>query len=280
VNALPELRGEPPTAPNLTLSGLVAVYLPRHASNVRPRTIETLRQRLGLAVRAFGDVPLRDLERMSGDIASWQARLPERSRYGVVRALRQTLAAGVRWGYMTTNPATLAGRNGQPAPRPVRTYTRQELDGIGAEMSAPYRALPAFAAATGLRPEELLAPERRDIDRQARVLTVRQTLSGGELMELGKTDGSRRQVPLSHRALQALTGIPPRVDTRFVFAAPQGGPVNGNNWRRREWGPAIDAAGIVRPARPYACAPRSSATRSPPASPSSRSRRSQGQAST
>jgi hypothetical protein len=65
---------------------VVEVYLTRHAATVRPRTITTLRERLAHAVRAFGDVPLRDLERMSGDLATWQARLPERSSYGVVQA--------------------------------------------------------------------------------------------------------------------------------------------------------------------------------------------------
>ena len=66
------------------------------------------------------DVPLRDLERMSGEIAAWQARLPERSRYGVVQALSQTLGAAVRWGYIEHNPAEQAGRNPQPSPRVVR----------------------------------------------------------------------------------------------------------------------------------------------------------------
>ncbi len=55
----PELRGEPIPLPDLTLSGLVEVYLERHAAGVRPRTIVTLRERLAHAVRAFGDVPLR-----------------------------------------------------------------------------------------------------------------------------------------------------------------------------------------------------------------------------
>ena len=116
----PELRGEPARMPELTLAELVDLYLERHAATVRPRTIATLRERLAHATRAFGDVPLRDLERMRGEIASWQAKLPERSRYGLVQAFRQTLGAAVRWGYMGANPATLAGRNRQPAPRTVR----------------------------------------------------------------------------------------------------------------------------------------------------------------
>jgi hypothetical protein len=95
---------------------LVELYLERHAASMRPRTIAILRERLRCAVIALGAVPLCDLERMSGDIAAWQAKLPERSRYGIVQALRQTLGAAVRWAYINSNPATLAGRNPQPAP--------------------------------------------------------------------------------------------------------------------------------------------------------------------
>jgi hypothetical protein len=45
-------------------------------------------------------VPLRDLERVSGELASWFVILPHGSRYGVVQALRQTLEAAVRWGHL------------------------------------------------------------------------------------------------------------------------------------------------------------------------------------
>jgi integrase len=180
----PVLRGESAPRPELTLAELVELYLERHAASVRPRTIVTLRERLAHATRAFADVPLRDLERMSGEIASWQAKLPERSRYGVVQALRQTLGAAVRWGYMTRNPALLAGRNRQPSPRTVRTFTRAEVDALSAELAPVYAPLPTFVAATGLRPEEWQALERRDIDRRARVLSVRRTVSDGEVVEL------------------------------------------------------------------------------------------------
>jgi hypothetical protein len=108
-----------------------------------------------------------------------------------------------------------------------------------------------FAAATGLRPEEWGALERRDIDRHGGVLTVRATISSGELVELGKTNRSRRQVPLSTRALGALDEIPPRLDSAFMFAAKRGGPFDLANFRRREWQPAIEASGVRRPARIY-----------------------------
>jgi hypothetical protein len=63
-------------APELTLSEFVELYLERHAASVRAWTISELRKRLRYAVTAFGDVPLRDLERTSGEVASWRTRLP------------------------------------------------------------------------------------------------------------------------------------------------------------------------------------------------------------
>jgi hypothetical protein len=141
----PQLRGESIPLPQLTLAELVEVYLERHAATVRPRTIGALRERLRHAVRAFGEVPLRDLERMSGEVASWRATLPERTRYDLTQAFRQTLEAAVRWGYMSCNPAKLAGRNPQPPPRATRAYSYAELDAIAAELSPQYRSLPAFA---------------------------------------------------------------------------------------------------------------------------------------
>jgi integrase len=247
----PQLRGEPAHGPELTLAEFVPVYLERHAANVRAPTLATLSKRLTHATRAFGTVPLRDLERMSGEIATWQAKLSDRSRYGIVQALRQTLAAAVRWGYMHQNPAKLAGRNPQPSPRTVRVYSRAELDALARELSPMYAPIPMFAAATGLRPEEWAALERRDVDRRTRTLNVLRTVSGGEIVELGKTNASRRQVPLSRRALAALDQLPPRLDTLLLFPSPRGGPLSLDDFRRREWAPAVEAGGIRTPARIY-----------------------------
>jgi len=246
----PKLNGEEPL-PEVTLAEFVELYLERHAAGARTRTIRSLRQRLGYATRNYGTVRLRDLERMTDEIAGWKTRLPKRSRYGIVSALRQTLEAAVRWGYMSRNPAKLAGRNPQPSPRPVRPFARAEVDAIGAELSKPYRALPAFVAATGLRPEEWAALERRDVDRRAGIVNVRRTVSDGVVVELGKTSKSRRQVPLTRRALAALDALPARLDAPYLFPAPAGGLLRLDNFRRREWGPAIDASAVAKPARIY-----------------------------
>jgi integrase len=168
-----------------------------------------------------------------------------------MRALRQALEAAVRWGYMTRNPAKLAGRNPQPPPRAIRAYTYAELEAISAELSPMCRPLPAFAAATGLRPEEWQALKRRDVDRSAGLLNVLRTVSSGEVVELGKTMRSRRQVPLTPRALDAIDALPPRLDSPYLIPARRGGVFDLHNFRRREWAPAIEASGVRKPARIY-----------------------------
>jgi integrase len=247
----PQLRGEPVQLLDLTLAEFAEVYLERHAAVVRGRTVKILRERLGYAARVYGDVPLSELERMSGELAGWRAKLPAGSRFGIMAALRQTLGAAVDWGYLDENPAKKAGKNPQPPPRPVRPYTFAELDRIALELSADYEPLPDFAAATGLRPEEWMALERRDVDRAAGLIHVRRTVSDGQVVELGKTSRSRRQVPLSRRGIAALDRLPLRFNPPLLFAAPKGGLLNLDNFRRREWDPAIEAANIAKPARIY-----------------------------
>ena len=118
-------------------------------------------------------------------------------------------------------------------------------------MAACYEPLPDFAAATGLRPEEWAALERRDIDRGSGIVSVRRTVSDGEVVELAKTSASRRQVPVTPRAAAALDRLPARLDTPRLFPAPAGGLLNLDNFRRREWSLAVKTSGVATPARIY-----------------------------
>lgn len=237
----PKLHGLPVARPDMTLAELVDTFLDRHEAVRSPRTIRTLRERLRRPVTLYGSTTLHDLERMSGDLADFAAKLPAGYRYAVMSALRQALAAGVRWGYLTSNPAALAGVNPMPPARPIRVYTLDELDSLETELGSTWGPIVPFAAATGLRPAEWARLERRDIDRTGRVITVRGT----------KTTGSRREVPLSGRALAALEKLSPRLDTPLVFPGVKGGVLDLDNFRLREWKPAVEAAGVDKPARIY-----------------------------
>jgi integrase len=117
-----------------------------------------------------------------------------------------------------------------------------------AELGTLEAAAVKFAAATGLRPAERAAVERRDVDKARRLVFVRGT----------KTHKSRREVPLTAAALAALEEVPLRIDSRYVLTTSrkvpgsnEPGPFDVANFRRRVWAPAIDSAGIAKPARIY-----------------------------
>jgi hypothetical protein len=130
----PELNGRPAARRDLTLRELVDVFLERHGKIATPRTIRTLRERLRRPLDDYGDTPLAEFEYMTDELAGLAALLSDRYRYSVMSAQRQACEAGIRYGYMTRNPAKLAGANPMPAPREVRVYTPKELTKIAKEL--------------------------------------------------------------------------------------------------------------------------------------------------
>ena len=110
----PELHGRPVARRDLTLSELVEVFIERHAIVVKPRTITELRRRLKQSEEKFGHIPLAELDGMADEIADYAVTISERLRYPLMVAFRQALEAGIRYGYLTRNPAKLAGPNPMP----------------------------------------------------------------------------------------------------------------------------------------------------------------------
>jgi integrase len=238
-------RRNPPT-----LEELVEEFLSQHTAE--RNTLTGLRERLAYATRGpkrdgeggFGSVRIDRLDPSA--IGAWRKRLPERSAWGIHKALRQLLNHAVRIKLLDENVAALVP-NPEPKRREVEAFaTLDELDGVAEGLSERLGSLPIFVALTGLRPEEWLALERRDIDREAGVVHVRRVFTAGELKLVGKNTRSLRAVPLPARALEALDAIPARLDTRLLFPGERGGYLNLNTWRSREWTPALRAAGLLQ----------------------------------
>ena len=239
----PRLVGESSIDPSITLAAFVDIYLAAHALNVEASTHAILTDRLRRATEQFGSTSLHDLERQAPEIAAWRASLAEGTRFGATQALRQTLEQAVRWRVIQQNPAKLAGPNPQPKRSEVAPFTSAELDALCTEVGA-WRPLLRFAAATGLRPCEWIALERRDVRRDDGVVLVERSHSRGHLTAYGKTTRSRRRVPLSAVAITAIDDLPPRIDTPLLFPSPTGRHLNLGNWHRREWLPALEASGV------------------------------------
>jgi integrase len=264
-----ELRAEAVAAPpsaGISFSEHVERYLRVHGATVDPATIKTLRERLGATheerrkrrsyqtpLDAFGHLTLAELEPMSLEIAEWQATLPPGYRYAIMRSLRQVLNAAVRWKLMQDNPANDAGANPQPRREEVSFFASlADVDKLAAELGPRFAPIVVFGVETGLRPSEWAALERRHLDRGAGVVQVRRSVVDGRIKEYGKTVRSRRNVPLTGRALAAVDALTARIDTPLLFPAPKGGFIDLDNWRRRDWRPALDAAGLDPALTPYA----------------------------
>ena len=136
---------------------------------------------------------------------------------------------------------------------------------IAAELDALDAARVIVAAETGLRPEEWIALERRDLDRAGRALQVQRKYAKGVMRPYGKSHRARRRVPLTARAMEAIATLPPRVDTTLLFPAPEGGYLGIENWRSRAGTRRSKQRGSRSVAR-TTCGTRSRPRRSPPAS--------------
>ena len=102
--------------------------------------------------------------------------------------------------------------------------------------------LAIFCVGAGLRPEEAFGADWSDVDLDARVFTVRRAFAKGRLKTYAKTARSRRRVPLRAKVVAAVETLPRRQG--ILFPASEGGRINIDNWRSREWVPALTAAGL------------------------------------
>src|SRR5204862_7072207 len=128
--------------------------------------------------------------------------------FEATQAQRQVLYQAVGWGMIDVNPSKQCVDNSErrrTEKRPFESWT--QLAAVAARLDACSGALVIFAAATGLRPGEWIALERRDIDAASRVVYVRRAYRNGRL-KCTKTEGSVRAVPLRTLALYASARLP------------------------------------------------------------------------
>jgi len=237
---LERVRRERRVPRSLTLAQLVEVYLAQH--DVQPVTLAKLRWLLDKAIAVFGERPVGELT--SQEIAEWRMTLSPGYRFEGTQALRQVLGRAVVWGMIDINPAKVGVDNPTPRRKEQRPFESwAELEAVAAVLGERYGPMILFAAATGLRPAEWIALEKRDIDREERVVYVRRSFTRGEL-KLPKTEASQRAVPLQARALDALDRASPSGESELVFPGERGGYLDVHHFRPYQWRPAQRAAGI------------------------------------
>src|SRR5215216_18134 len=118
-------------------------------------------------------------------------------------------------------------KNPKPKRPEIQPFeSREEMDLIAAELHPRFAAIRVFAPGTGLRPEEWIALERRDLDRAAGVVTVERVYSQRRLKPCAKSSRQRRRVPLRQRVLDVLDEIRRVLTRRSCFPAARGGHID------------------------------------------------------
>ena len=133
-----------------------------------------------------------------------------------------------------------------PAADERRVLSLTEVERLVAATPAPYRAFVATAAWTGMRLGELRALTWADIDLDARLIVVDKTRYRQRVQRATK-NGDTRVVPIPrHLAdeLEHLRGTRPHGSQDVVFCGVRGTPIDGDDFRRRVFAPALARAGL------------------------------------
>jgi integrase len=242
--------------PDRDFNELVEEYLEQYSAATGTR--RNLVYALNIACEALGETPLHELETKA--ITKLKAKAESErgphARWKIIRGVKQVLAEAKRWGWIATDPSADIKNPQPPAPVIWPFQSWNEIDAIAAEMEL-FPEIAVLAAGTGLRPEEWVALQKRDIDLAKKVLYVRRVYVDGEEKELGKQDKSRRRVPLRQRVVDVLEPVMTELsgDADPVFPGERAKYLHYPSWRRDYWHSAVKAAGLLLPdggsRRPY-----------------------------
>lgn len=208
-----------PTAPRQgTVAGLCDEWLEHAAPSLSPRTVVTTRGYLDQTILpSIGHVQASRLT--AADLDRFYRRLLQvggpkgpyapATVHRVHGIIRRALAQGVRWGWISHNPAIDASPPRVPH-RELRPPTPKEVVSLFEAAQASDPPLAAFlmlAASTGARRGELIALRRRDLDLSAGMLAIERgiVVAGPEIVEQGTKTHQARRVSLDPRTIEVLT---------------------------------------------------------------------------
>lgn len=248
-------QGLEPTKERLTVEAFLRDWTESTRQTVRPSTWrryeQIARQKL---IPHLGHVPLHRLtpshvEQMMKSLTEQGAAV--RSVLHARAVLRSALSRAQRHGLIVRNAAALADPP-QVKRREVQALSPDEVRTLLANLADdPLGPLYIVAISTGMRQGELLGLQWSDIDLERGTTTVRRALQrvDGKLRTVEtKTDRSRRDVPLTALAVDALRELrrrPVQSAAGYVFTSSTGAPLDGTNVTKRLQS-RLAAAGLPR----------------------------------
>ncbi len=161
--------------------------------------------------------------------------------------LSQVLTTAVELGYLQANPIASGVSNLPKQPRKrIEPLEPAQLRSLLAAIPAYWQPAVLLMATAGLRVSECFGLQVADVRLDQGLLHVRQQLVRGELTP-PKTSAGVRVIPLAPSVVEALRqhlATVPASELGLLFPTEQGGTVRVENWRKRVWKPAVEAAGL------------------------------------
>lgn len=208
----------------------------------------------------FGSAPVDTITK--ADCLAFRAKLaklPGRSGNEVLAAktINRIMAihgqileeASDRFGF--SNPTTHIKRMKQQKVN-IQPFSLLEVQRILDTAREDYRAYLIVRFFTGMRTGEINGLQWRHVDLDRHVIQIRETLVRGRI-EYTKTDGSQRDIAMSHPvygALMAQKAATDGVGSKFVFCNREGEPIDLDNFTHRVWYPLLRHLGMEE-RRPY-----------------------------
>ena len=248
-----------------TVGEMLAYWLDTHARpRLRAKTVYDYEQTITKHI--LPDLGALTMQKLSSD--RLQKFYGDKQAAGVgVRTIRlchlhiaQALKQALKLGLVSRNVAALVTQP-QAATREMQTWSEEEAQRfLAVAAQSSHGPIWAMALSTGLRRGELLGLRWRDVDLDARVLQVRQTvgaLRGKAEIKPPKTKSSRREVPLpppvvallkEHKRWQnerRLALGEAWQDYGLVFPSAIGTPINPDNLTR-DFHRLVQLAGVPR----------------------------------
>jgi integrase len=233
---------------------------PRH-----PRTEATNRHRIRRYILPYlpkkGEIPLVELRRAQlRDVQEALLRegLAKRTVDHAFSSLSAMLKDAIDDELLDANPAHgFRVRPGDPRLRPIRknrplrAVPVSELAAFHAALDESHRALLLTPLLTGVRPAELFAMNRNDVDREQELIYLHKTATRYGGLENGLktthhlTDREERGrwTLFPSKLFDLVSQRPPHI-AGWLFTAPRGGLWGQRNFYRDVWEPARDCCGL------------------------------------
>lgn len=216
-------------------------------AHLKPSTLAATKSDVRATIRPYwGDKILADIRR--ADVQAWVSGMGKAARtvdtiYGRFRSF---LNWCVEEGRIVASPA-----KGVNLPQGVKRehiyLTVAEVERPAGSIAPHYRDLVWFLATTGLRFGEAAELRTKDIHLRRQRLRVARSITdvGGRMIIGPPKNGLERDVPMTAFVAEQLQNrLQGKARDDLVFPTPRGKAMRSNNFKRRDYDPAVTAAGL------------------------------------